>query len=163
MNRGMIALFIGGLVVGIIAALLVLSAQPVVAGLTGQYCLQPRCYCHGDVFEFAVHQGPDQGLELEGDITYAVNSDGTFAAYIQPKDGGQRVKATGQAVGRGLDMTIVLPDERHVWAHGTLDQADLRECRGGAAGPGTGPTYGDLGDWGSNRPPYIRIISGTVQ
>jgi len=163
MSKGWIGLFIGGLVIGMIAVWAVLAAQPLVAGLTGQYCLTPRCYCHGEQFEFAVHQGPDQGLELEGDITYAVNGDGTFQGAIKPKDGSQLVKLNGQAVGRSLDMTIVLPDERHVWAHGTLDQADLRECRGGVAGPGTGPTYGDLGDWGSNRPPFIRVISGTVQ
>jgi hypothetical protein len=161
MNRRLVGLFLVGLVAGIVAVWAVLAAQPTIAGLTGAYCLAPRCYCDGPQFEAAVHQGPDAGLEVDGYIKYAVNGDGTFAVQILGKNG-EQVKGTGQAVGRSLDMVLVLPDDRHIYAHGALDD-DLRRCNGGAAGPLTGPEYGDIGDWGSRYPPYIRTISGTVR
>jgi hypothetical protein len=161
MNSRGLVLFLIGLVAGIVGALVALAAQPVILGYTGAYCLAPRCYCDGPVFEAAVHQGPDSGLEVEGQIKYAVNPDGSFTSQIRSKSG-QLIRGNGQAVGRSLDMVLVLPDDRHIYAHGTLDGGDLRECQGGAAGPLTGPTYGDIGDWGSRYPPYIRTISGTL-
>src|SRR5439155_12215649 len=72
------------LVAGIVAALAALAVQPVILGYTGAYCLAPRCYCDGPVFEAAVHQGPDTGLEVEGQIKYAVNPDGSFTSQIIP-------------------------------------------------------------------------------
>jgi hypothetical protein len=156
----MVGLFLGGLVVGIVAVWAAIVAQPTVAGLTGAYCLAPRCYCDGTQFEAAVHQGPDAGFEVEGAIKYAVSADGTFTVQIRGNKG-EQVHGTGQAVGRSLDMVLVLPDDRHIFAHGSLDD-DLRKCNGGAAGPLTGPVYGDIGDWGSRYPPYIRTISGSL-
>src|SRR6266496_1130558 len=124
MNRRLVGLFLLGLVAGIVAVWVVLAAQPTIAGLTGTYCLAPRCYCDGTKFEAAVHQGPDAGLEVEGYIKYAVNADGTFSVQIRGNKG-EQVHGTGQAVGRSLDMVLVLPDDRHIFAHGALDD-DLR-------------------------------------
>ena len=160
MNKRLVGLFVAGLLIGIVAVWAALAAQPTIAGLTGSYCLAPHCYCDGTKFEAAVHQGPDAGkVDVDGYIKYAVNADGTFNVQILGNKG-EQIRGTGQAVGRSLDMVLVLPDDRHIYAHGALDN-DLRECKGGAAGPLTGPEYGDIGDWGSRYPPYIRTISGS--
>src|ERR671927_458851 len=101
MNTRLVGLFVAGLLVGIVAVWLVLAAPSTIAGLTGAYCLAPRCYCDGTKFEAAVHQGPDAGLEVEGYIKYAVNADGTFTVQIRGNKG-EQVRGTGQAVGRSL-------------------------------------------------------------
>src|SRR5262245_10370256 len=129
MNRRLIGLFLAGLVIGIVAVWGVMAAQPAIKGLTGTYCLAPDCYCSAEKFEAAVHQGPDAGFEVEGKIQYAVKSDGSFDVQIFG-DNGTLVKGSGQAVGRSLDMALILPDDQHVWAHGTLDGGDIRECKG---------------------------------
>jgi hypothetical protein len=154
-----VGLILAGLVAGLILAWAIPNAQPMLNSINGTWCLVPSCYCHGPKFEVAVHQGPDAGFEVEGTITYGVRADGTFDVVIDADDG-TKVRGKGQAVGRGLDMVFVMDNGDHLYAHGTLDTGDLRQCVGGAAGPLTGPRYGDIGDWGSNYPPYIRTISG---
>jgi len=68
--------------------------------------------------------------------------------------------STGQTInfiiGENPDTT---DPSQNIYGVGTL-QNDLRECRGLGLGTLTGPRYGSTGDWGTNRPPYIRIISG---
>jgi hypothetical protein len=158
MNTRNVALFVAGLVIGIVAVWIALAAQPTLAGLTGAYCLAPRCYCLNNGFEVGIYAGPDAGFQVKGKILYSVNADGSFGVQVKA-DNGELITGSGQAVGRSMDMVLVRSNGDHIYAHGTQDVADLRECKGGTVGPATGPRYGDIGDWGSRYPPYIRIIS----
>lgn len=97
-------------------------------------------------FEATVHQGPDAGLSLVGDLALQIESSGALSGALSQQDGSQ-VPVSGQAQGQAINLVFDLGSEQYIFGVGSL-QYDIRECKGAIGGPFTGPQPGDNGDWG---------------
>lgn len=104
--------------------------------------------------------GPNAGTDLSGDFELQVSKDQSFVGTLKPKNGGV-ISVTGQGAGHGIDMVFDLGGDKLAFAHGVM-QSDVYNCKGLSGGTLTGPEHGDIGDW-NNRPPFIRVISGTIK
>src|SRR6266545_5409727 len=100
--------------------------------------------CRG-AFEATVHQGPDAGLSVTGDLQIAIDPSGHITGALVRSDGLQ-VVASGQTVGQAISMVFQLAKDQTIFGVGALTD-DPRICTGVGGGPLTGPKPGDSGDW----------------
>lgn len=101
--------------------------------------------CTGD-FEATVHQGKNAGLSLAGKLSLHIQPAGNLIGTLATDDS-TSVAITGYAVSQSINLVFDLGDGRQIFGVGSL-QNDIRECKGLAGGPFTGPEPGDSGDWG---------------
>jgi hypothetical protein len=101
--------------------------------------------CSGD-FEATVHSGQNAGLSLTGNLSLHIQPTGNFFGTLTPVDS-PSIQVTGYAVSQAFNLVFDLGDGRHLFGVGS-SQYDIRDCKGVAGGPFTGPEPGDSGDWG---------------
>ncbi len=101
--------------------------------------------CSGD-FEATVHAGKNAGLSMNGTLSLQIQPSGNFIGVLATEDN-PNIQVTGYAVSHAINLVFDLGDGRHLFGVGSL-QNDIRECKGVAGGPFTGPEPGDSGDWG---------------
>jgi hypothetical protein len=101
--------------------------------------------CNGD-FEATVHQGKNAGLSLAGKLSLRINPAGSLVGALATDDS-TSVAITGYAISQSINLVFDLGGGRQIFGVGSL-QNDIRECKGLAGGPFTGPEPGDSGDWG---------------
>lgn len=100
--------------------------------------------CTG-TFEATVHQGPDAGLSVVGDLKLQIDPSGTITGVVSEKDGTQIV-TSGQTIGQAISLLFDVGGGKHIFGVGTLEK-DRHECKGVVGGPMSGPRSGDSGDW----------------
>lgn len=101
--------------------------------------------CSGD-FEATVHSGKNAGLSLNGNLSLHIQPSGNFIGTLATDDNAA-VQVTGYAVSQAFNLVFDLGDGRYLFGVGS-SQYDIRDCKGVAGGPFTGPEPGDSGDWG---------------
>jgi hypothetical protein len=104
-------------------------------------------------FEATIHQGPNAGLSLVGELTLEVQPSGSLTGMLILDDGSQ-VKAVGQTEGRAINLMFDLGNDQQIFGVGTSEY-DIRECKGVLGGPFSGPLPGDIGDWRGKPGPLI--------
>ncbi len=127
--------------VGVLSALLVVGLITACGGSVGGG--EGAATCRGE-FEATVHQGPNAGLELIGELEMNIEETGSVSGTLIGEDG--EVPVVGQADGRAINLVFDLGDGRKVFGVGAAEE-DLRECEGDFGGPLEGPDSGDLGGW----------------
>lgn len=100
--------------------------------------------CRG-AFEATVHQGPNAGLAVSGELQIQIDASGHLSGALVRPDGVQ-VVASGQTIGQAINMLFDLGNGQELFGVGTLSN-DLQMCQGLGGGPLTGPKPGDSGDW----------------
>lgn len=99
-------------------------------------------------FEATVHQGPDTGLALVGNLTFHDDGSGGLTGTLVLGDGSE-VAVVGQANGRAINLLFALGpglEGPHIYGVGTASH-NIRECTGDVGGPLVGPQPGSSGDW----------------
>src|SRR5919198_1404969 len=77
-------------------------------------------------FHAQVHQGPDTGVELAGDLTLTIDPSGSYRGVLTQPDG-SGVPVVGQVVGQSLTVLFDLGDDQFISGLGTAD-SDIRAC-----------------------------------
>jgi hypothetical protein len=100
--------------------------------------------CTSD-FEATVHHGPNQGLSLQGQLRFRLDTTGALRGQLTTTDG-QQINATGQATGQAINLILTVGTEQYVFGTGTASDP-VYTCQGVWGGGFTGPQPGDSGDW----------------
>ena len=103
----------------------------------------PKCHLQ---FQAKVHQGPEAGLSLAGDLKTEVDRTGVFSSTLI-QENGPTLTVTGQLNGRAVNLLVALGNAQYLFGVGTLQNASA-DCVGVVGGTLTGPQAGDSGDWG---------------
>lgn len=96
-------------------------------------------------FEAAVRSGPSMGTTLVGLLAYAKADDGTMQGARLYAQDGSVIEVAGRITGRDVEMTFALSGGRSIRGTGRFEEDG--GCSGQLAGPLTGPTADDRGDW----------------
>jgi hypothetical protein len=124
--------------------MIALCCSLLVACGAGAASSQTAQSCRG-AFEATVHQGPNAGLAVTGNLQIQISPSGQLSGALVRSDGVQII-ASGQTIGQAINMFFDLGNGQQLFGVGTLSN-NIQMCQGVAGGPLTGPKPGDSGDW----------------
>ncbi len=96
-------------------------------------------------FQAAVHQGPDAGMALAGDLDLVFSGESRFEGVLRGENG-RTYAITGQFDGMAVNWILDLGSQNLLFGVGA-SQRDLSACQGRGGGTFSGPQPGDSGDW----------------
>lgn len=115
-----------------------------------QLVIQPADLTCIGPFEATVHQGPNTGLSLIGDLELTIDGRGDAIGVLRLEEEDE-VSTVGQVDGKAINLVFVVGEERYIYGVGGSVQ-DIRDCDAVWGGPFVGPDSGDMGDWARKRP-----------
>jgi hypothetical protein len=97
-------------------------------------------------FTGTVRLGPNAGLVFQGNLTLSLGAGGAVKGTLVRPDG-PPIAVTGTVVGQAITWVFDLGGGRYIFGTGGLNR-DIRQKPSTVGGTLSGPSEGDIGDWG---------------